>query len=67
MTSDFDDVFGFIDEMEASVQEAELATQIPRDLFEEDELYLPPIDTYPEKTQKEVLRRKKVFSLMKNV
>ncbi|WP_413284768.1 hypothetical protein [Vibrio sp. MA40-2] len=61
MTSDFDDVFGFIDEMEASAQEAELAAQIPRDLFEEDTSYLPSIDTLPEKTQQEVLRRLKVI------
>lgn len=57
MTSDFDDVFGFIDEMEASAQ----AAQLPRDLFEEDESYIPSIDTYPEKTQQEVLRRLKVI------
>ncbi|MEZ9408039.1 Mu transposase C-terminal domain-containing protein [Vibrio sp. 10N.261.52.C11] len=61
MTSDFDDVFGFIDEMEASANEAELVTQIPSDLFEEDKSYLPSIDTYPVKTQQEVLRRLKVI------
>lgn len=61
MTSDFDDFFGFIDEMEASALEAELVTQIPRDLFEEDTSYLPSIDMFPEKTQQEVLRRLKVI------
>ncbi|MEZ8822862.1 Mu transposase C-terminal domain-containing protein [Vibrio amylolyticus] len=64
MASGFDDVFGFIDEMEASAQEAELASQIPRDLFEEDESYYPSIDTYPEKTQQEVLRRLKVIQFI---
>ncbi|NOH31090.1 Mu transposase C-terminal domain-containing protein [Vibrio mediterranei] len=61
MAFDFDDVFGFIDEMEASAKEAELEAQIPRDLFEEDESYHPSFDTYPEKTQQEVLRRLKVI------
>lgn len=61
MTSDFEDVFGFIDEMEASGKEAELATKIPSDLFQENESYPSSFDTYPEKTREEALRRLKVI------
>ncbi|WP_070963747.1 Mu transposase C-terminal domain-containing protein [Vibrio sonorensis] len=61
MTSDFEDVFGFIDEMEASAKEAELATKIPSDLFQENESYPSSFDTYPEKTREEALRRLKVI------
>lgn len=61
MVSDFDEFFGFIDEMEASSQEAELQSQIPQNLFDEDDDYRPSIDTYPEKIQQEVLRRLKII------
>lgn len=61
MVSDFDEFFGFIDEMEASSQEAELQSQIPQNLFDEDDDYRPSIDTFPEKIQQEVLRRLKII------
>ncbi|MDR9827940.1 Mu transposase C-terminal domain-containing protein [Vibrio sp. FNV 38] len=61
MASDFESVFGFIDEMEASTKEAESASQIPSDIFKEGESYQPTIDTYPDKIQQEVLKRLKVI------
>lgn len=61
MASEFDDFFGFIDEMESSAKEAEVNNQIPHDLFEDDPSFPPSFDSFPEKIQQEALRRLKII------
>ncbi|EGU45693.1 putative transposase, partial [Vibrio ichthyoenteri ATCC 700023] len=64
MTTEFDDFFGFFDEMEASSSEAQTQFQIPEELFQDEPNYSSSFDTFPEQTQKEVLRRHKIIQFI---
>ncbi|MGR5318517.1 Mu transposase C-terminal domain-containing protein [Vibrio sp. DNB22_19_1] len=64
MTTEFDDFFGFFDEMEASSSEAQTQLQIPEELFQDEPNYSSSFDIFPEQTQKEVLRRHKIIQFV---
>ena len=64
MASEFDNFFGFFDEMEASNSEAQIDEKIPDELFQNTTEATSSFDTLPEKEQKEILRRLKIIQFV---
>ncbi|SON49933.1 transposase (fragment) [Vibrio tapetis subsp. tapetis] len=64
MANEFEEFFGLFDEMAASEEEAADQLQIPEDVFDENDINPPSLDTFPSEVQKETLRRIKVINFV---
>ncbi|MCG3825937.1 Mu transposase C-terminal domain-containing protein [Photobacterium damselae] len=64
MVDEFEEFFGIFDEMVASEEEAANQLQIPEDVFDENDINPPSLDTFSLEVQKETLRRIKVINFV---